>query len=176
MWLKNQCAIAITRVARGFIARFGAKREKLRLEREEQKRFSEECHAVDVAADVAKMEMLEHLAAGRGAEEVAAGAVLLQNRSRALAAGRRVENWEGQLRDLFKLFDVEQRGALDEDQLALLLKVRRRRCVSPPPPPPPSPSPSPPLPRAALTPSLCCAVAVAWLSFVATLRRRCVCP
>ena len=94
------------------------------------------------------------LAREQGLEEVEAGAVLLKNRARALAAGRKVlcghvarpplvvalcdrlvcvshccwmwqeDNWKGQLRDLFKLFDVEQRGALDEDQLAMLLKVR----------------------------------------------------
>ena len=59
----------------------------------------------------------------QGQEEIAAGALLLKERAKALAAGRKEDNWKGQLRDLFKLFDVEQRGALDEDQLAMLLKV-----------------------------------------------------
>ncbi len=39
------------------------------------------------------------------------------------------DNWKAQLRDLFKLFDVEQRGALDEDQLAMLMKVRCGVCA-----------------------------------------------
>lgn len=51
-----------------------------------------------------------------------AGAVLLQNRSRVLATQRREDNWQAQLRDLFNLFDVDQRGQLDEDQLAMLLQ------------------------------------------------------
>ena len=61
-------------------------------------------------------------AAGKGKEEVEAGAALLQNRSRIMATQRKEDNWQLQLRDLFQLFDVEQRGALDEDQLGMLLK------------------------------------------------------
>ena len=97
-----------------------------------------------VAVDVATKEILLYLAAGKGAEEVEAGALLLKERARALAAGRPDGDWKGQMRDLFKLFDVEQRGALDEDQLAMLLKVCiHRKCVCSRPPPS---SPTPPLP------------------------------
>ncbi len=69
----------------------------------------------------------------QGQEEIAAGALLLKERAKALAAGRKEDNWKGQLRDLFKLFDVEQRGALDEDQLAMLLKVGVLLLWGPPP-------------------------------------------
>ncbi len=80
----------------------------------------------------------------QGQEEIAAGALLLKERAKALAAGRKEDNWKGQLRDLFKLFDVEQRGALDEDQLAMLLKVCiHHQCVCSRPPPS---SPTPPFP------------------------------
>jgi hypothetical protein len=66
--------------------------------------------------------VLGGVAAGKGREEVEAGAVLLQNRARVLSTQRKEDNWQAQLRDLFVLFDVDQRGALDEDQLAMLLQ------------------------------------------------------
>jgi EF-hand domain pair len=151
MWLKNRCAMDITRVARGFIARVGNRQERQRLHDDEQQRWAAEAHAVEVAGDVAVKEILEYLAgfavttfylssipmgctsqpelrllvclsAGKGREEVEAGAVLLQNRARVLSTQRKEDNWQAQLRDLFVLFDVDQRGALDEDQLAMLLQ------------------------------------------------------
>jgi hypothetical protein len=65
MWLKNKCATLITRIARGAIARLGARLERARLQRLEKDRFASEQHAVEVAMDVARKEIVLYLAAGK---------------------------------------------------------------------------------------------------------------
>jgi hypothetical protein len=64
-WLKNKCATKITRIARGAIARLGARFERARLAQLEKDRFGSEQHAVEVAMDVARKEILLYLAAGK---------------------------------------------------------------------------------------------------------------
>jgi hypothetical protein len=58
------CACVARRGA-GAIARLGARLERARLRREEADRFASEQHAVAVAADVARKEILLYLAAGK---------------------------------------------------------------------------------------------------------------